>query len=79
MRRAQAVEHRRRVEAAVVAELARDCLEGLGEGLEEKLVAAGDGHGVLAEVAIFGVERGEEEEGGEREGEGGGWGWGRGK
>lgn len=51
MRRPEPVEHRRRVEPSVVAQLAGDRLEGFREGLEEELVPPGDRAGVLAEVA----------------------------
>lgn len=54
MRGAEPVEHRGRIQPAVVAELAGDRLEGFREGLEEELVAPGDGAGVLAEVALRG-------------------------
>ena len=51
VRRAQPVQDGRRVEPPVVAQLPRDRFQGFREGREEKLVAAGDGPGVLAEVA----------------------------
>lgn len=54
MRGAEPVEHRGRIQPAVVAELAGDRLEGFREGPEEELVAPGDGAGVLAEVALKG-------------------------
>ena len=60
VRSSQAVQDGRRVEAAVVTELARDRLQSLRERAEEELVAAGDGDGVLAEVAGGLKKRGEE-------------------